>query len=238
MSTRIKGKCNFCRRKMTSGGLVKHLKSCGDRDKAVTYANENNTKAREQRLYHLYVKNSYNSDFWLHLELNGNATLNELDDYLRSIWLECCGHMSHITIGNDAWGRNEISMNRKVYQSLKEGMEMTHVYDFGSSTVTSIKVVDTRWGKPLTAHPIFLMARNEMPIATCDRCNKKAKWLLEDYDSYDGGELLCEEHKQEEVDGEYSDYLLELVNSPRFGVCGYTGPATDPYNVEIPIGDQ
>lgn len=238
MSTRKKAKgiCEFCGRKMTSGGLVRHLKSCDDRNKAVTHANANNGKAREQRLYHLYIKNSYNSDFWLHLELNGNASLKELDDYLRSIWLECCGHMSHFTVGNNAWG-DEISMDRKVYQLLETDMELTHVYDFGSSTVTSIKVADARWGKPLTAHPIFLMARNEMPEAQCDRCNKKAKWLLEDYESYDGSELLCEKHKEEEMDNEYIQELLELVNSPRFGVCGYTGPATEPYKEEIPSGD-
>jgi len=234
---KAKGNCKFCGRKMTSGGLVRHLISCEDREKAVNHANENNRKAQEQRLYHLFIKNSHNSDFWLHLELNGNARLKELDDYLRSIWLECCGHMSKFTIGNNAWGRDEISMNRKVYQTLKVDMEMTHVYDFGSSTETSIKVVDARWGKPFTAHPIFLMARNEMPKATCDHCNKEAKWLLEDFESFDGGELLCEQHKEEEMDDEYSDYLLEFVNSPRFGVCGYTGPATDPYKVEVPLSD-
>lgn len=129
-------------------------------------------------------------------------------------------------------------MNRKVYQTLKTDMEMTHVYDFGSSTVTSIKVVDARWGKPVTSHPIFLMARNDMPKTTCDRCNKKAKWLLEDYDSFDGGEFLCDKHKEEESgDDLYAEELFELVNSPRVGVCGYTGPATDPYKSETPIGN-
>lgn len=76
-----------------------------------------------------------------------------------------------------------------------------------------------------------------MPKATCDRCNKKAKWLLEDYDSYDGGELLCDKHIEEESGEEvYAEELLELVNSPRFGVCGYIGPATDPYKSKTPIG--
>ena len=236
-SNKAKSKCAFCGRKMTSSGLIRHLKSCDGRIEAVTNANENNGKAREQRLYHLYIKSSYNSDFWLHLELNGNARLKELDDYLRSIWLECCGHMSRFTVGSDAWGE-EISMNKKkVYQLLKTDMEMTHIYDFGSSTETSIKIVDTRWGKPLTTHPIFLMARNEMPEANCDRCNKKAKWLLEDYNSFDGGEFLCEKHKNEEIGDEYSEELLELVNSPRFGVCGYTGPATAPYKDKVSPGD-
>ena len=46
-SDKPKGKCEFCGRMMTSGGLVRHLKSCDDRDQAVMYANENNKKARE-----------------------------------------------------------------------------------------------------------------------------------------------------------------------------------------------
>ncbi|MBK6433513.1 hypothetical protein [Candidatus Amarolinea dominans] len=28
----------------------------------------------------------------LHLEMRGKATLKDLDEYLRAIWLECCGH--------------------------------------------------------------------------------------------------------------------------------------------------
>ena len=57
-----------------------------------------------------------------------------------------------------------------------------------------------------------------MPIATCDRCNKKAKWLLEDYESFDGGELQFEEHKEEEIDNEYAGELLEFVNSLLWGM--------------------
>jgi len=57
-----------------------------------------------------------------------------------------------------------------------------------------------------------------MPIATCDRCNKKAKWLLEDYESFDGGDLRFEEHKEEEIDNEYAGELLEFVNPLLWGM--------------------
>src|SRR5260370_19281758 len=34
----------------------------------------------------------------MHLELPANATLADLDDFLRDTWLECCGHLSEFTI--------------------------------------------------------------------------------------------------------------------------------------------
>jgi len=37
--------------------------------------------------------------------MRGSATLTKLDDYLRAIWLECCGHLSKFTIGG--WGGGE-----------------------------------------------------------------------------------------------------------------------------------
>jgi hypothetical protein len=43
---------------------------------------------------------------------------------------------------------------------LKIGAELTHIYDFGTSSETLIKVVGMREGKPTNAHPITLMARN------------------------------------------------------------------------------
>ena len=33
----------------------------------------------------LQVLDAYGGDFWLHLEMKGNATLEDLDDYLRAI---------------------------------------------------------------------------------------------------------------------------------------------------------
>lgn len=228
-SKSTRGKCAFCGRRLTGSGLIRHLRACNDREDAIAQANENNKKAAEQKLYHLQVKNAYNSDFWLHLEMNGHATMVDLDDFLRMIWLECCGHMSGFAIGNNPWG-DEIPMNRKANQIIEKGMELTHTYDFGSSTHTSINVVDSRLGKPLSAATIFLMARNEMPEAKCDHCNKKAHWLIEDYESYENDEYLCEKHKQEKTgnEDEYVEGVLEFVNSPRFGVCGYTGPAISP----------
>ena len=226
---RTKGKCVFCGRAMTSGGLVRHLRTCDRRQEAIRDANKNNKDGQNQMLYHLQIKNTWSSDFWLHLEINGTAVLAELDGYLRPIWLERCGHLSQFTLGRERWG-TEISMARKVEQVLEPEMELTHIYDFGSSTETIIKTVDVREGKPLDKHPIYLMARNDMPETECDQCGKPARWLRENYTG-DSGEwllALCNKHVDEYSDDDYSE-PFEMVNSPRLGVCGYMGPAEPPY---------
>jgi len=32
------------------------------------------------------------------IEINANATLEKIDDFLRVLWLDCCGHLSAFTI--------------------------------------------------------------------------------------------------------------------------------------------
>ena len=51
---------------------------------------------RNQTLYHLQVQDAWDGNYWLHLEMRGSATLEDLDFYLREIWLECCGHLERV----------------------------------------------------------------------------------------------------------------------------------------------
>ena len=122
-SVQSKGDCVYCKRPLSRGGLAKHLHTCSAHQQAITQAKGKGT----QTLYHLQVQDAYDGNFWLHLEMNGNATLQTLDDYLREIWLECCGHLSHFAIGN-AWDDRELAMNRKIHQVLQPGVELVHYY--------------------------------------------------------------------------------------------------------------
>ena len=92
-----RGNCVFCGREFAKGGMSRHLQTCSNRQEAQTEADH--SKRRRQSLYHLQVQDAWSGDFWLHLEMRGEATLQELDDYLRAIWLECCGHLSAFEIG-------------------------------------------------------------------------------------------------------------------------------------------
>ncbi len=178
-------------------------------------------------LYHLQVRNAYISDFWLHLEMNGRATLKELDQYLRAIWLECCGHISQFSVGS--WGSEKISMALKIEQVFASDVEVTHIYDFGTESETLIASTDVREGIPLTENPIYLMARNKMPETVCAECGKPSGWLCVECLIEEGEwTTLCEKHVKTHPHDNYGE-PIELVNSPRLGMCGYTGPAVPPY---------
>lgn len=64
---------------------------------------------------------------------------------------------------------------------------------------------------------VLLLARNIAPPRECEKCGAPAVWLGVDEE----GEFreLCAECGGEEAE----EWLLPVVNSPRAGVCGYTG---------------
>jgi endogenous inhibitor of DNA gyrase (YacG/DUF329 family) len=218
-----RGNCAFCGREMTRGGLSNHLRSCSKRQEAITAAPD----GAAQTLYHLLARDAYITDFWLHLEVNGRSTLQDLDRYLRAIWLECCGHMSQFSIGG--WRGDEIPMSRKIEREFASDTELTHIYDFGTSSETLIKAVGTRQGRPLTNNPIYLLARNKMPDAECDECGAAADWYCVDC-LVEQGEwvALCKADVAKHTHDEYGG-PIPLVNSPRLGLCAYDGPAEPPY---------
>jgi hypothetical protein len=220
---RTQGACTFCGRRGSRGGMSRHLQTCAARKAANRVADAQ--PGEPEPVIHLQVQTPTGGDFWLHLEIRGSATLKRLDDYLRAIWLECCGHMSRFTRGG--WGE-EIPMNRRAREVLREGVTLTHIYDFGSSTVTMVRVVAARQGRSLDRHPIRLLARNEMPSTSCAQCEAPATRLCLEcmYEMTDA--VLCEAHAASHPHEEYGE-PIELVNSPRLGVCGYEGPAEPPY---------
>jgi len=222
--TQSRGPCAFCGTMFAKGGLTRHLAACPERQEAIRAADQRAGKT--QQLAHLQVRDAWGGDYWLHLEMNGTATLDALDNYLRAIWLECCGHLSQFSVGG--WRGDEIPMSTTIARVFAPGVELTHIYDFGTSSETLVKVVGTREGRPLTGHPITLMARNEAPEADCMECGERARWMCpECVNEFDQSGLLCERHAEDHPHDE--DLLMAVVNSPRMGMCGYSGPAEPPY---------
>jgi len=215
----------FCGAEFASNAMARHLSACPERRAAIEKADQ--TARQSEVLYHLRVQDADRHEFWLHLEMRGSRTLQDLDKYLRAIWLECCGHLSQFSIGG--WGGTDIAKKRRVDEVFAPGVEVTHLYDFGTTSDTRIRFVEARTGKPLTAKPIFLMARNLMPEDKCIVCGQPGTRVCIDCLSELGEwRTLCEEHAPDHEHGEFGE-LLPLVNSPRLGMCGYTGPAEPPY---------
>ncbi len=233
-STQSRGDCVYCGREMTRGGLARHLQTCAKRQEAQVEADK--TRRRKQALYHLQVQNAYDGYYWLHLEMRGEATLQDLDEYLRAIWLECCGHLSAFTIGDVrytqvfddgmAWGE-EREMDAKVDTLFTPGLEIPYEYDFGTTTELVIKVVDQREGRPTTTHPIVLMARNKFEPPSCIACGKPATQLCSECMYREDGH--CEFCDDDAIEHEHCEMMMPIVNSPRVGQCGYVGPGEPPY---------
>jgi len=220
-----KGKCAYCGQEIAKNGVTKHLATCPQRQDAVAKAERK--KGNPETLYHLRIQAAGLSEFWLDLEMRGSATLKDLDSYLRAIWLECCGHLSRFSVGG--WSGREIAMKRKADEIFRPGVELTHIYDFGTSSETLIKVVGMREGKPTTSRPIALMARNVMPECECIECKQPAAWLcMECVIEEETWGTLCDEHAETHPHDNYGEPVA-LVNSPRLGLCGYNGPAEPPY---------
>jgi hypothetical protein len=157
----------------------------------------------------------------------GSASLEKLDFYLRAIWLECCGHLSEFTIGG--WGGQKIGKNRKADTVFEPGIVLRHLYDFGTTSETDIKVIGFREGKAIFKNSIALLARNQMPEVTCQECGKEANWLcFECLIECETTGLLCDAHAEIHPHDGYAE-PIPLVNSPRMGMCGYDGPAEPPY---------
>jgi hypothetical protein len=231
--TASQGQCVYCGKVITSSVATRHLSACPKRLAIIEDAERNEPKAKSksrtksEALFHLRVKGEGRTDYWLNLEARGSSTLDDLDGYLRSIWLECCDHLSMFTTGG--WSGEEIEMNTKLSQVFEPGVELTHFYDFGTTSTTVVRCVAVRQGHPTTKHPIALMARNLMPEHKCVKCAEPATMLCIGC-LYETGELgtLCAKHAETDPHGDYGD-PMPLVNSPRSGMCGYDGPAEPPY---------
>ena len=220
-----KGTCGFCGQEFAKSSVSRHLATCSARQEAVAKAES--SKRKSETLYHLRVQAAGQPPFWLDLEMRGTAKLKDLDNYLRAIWLECCGHLSQFSYGG--WGGREIAMSRSIAEAFRSGQELTHIYDFGTESVSLIKPTGQRDGKPLTTRPVVLLARNVTPVYECQECQQPAAWLcMECVIEDDALGTLCDQHAKNHPHEDYGE-PMPLVNSPRLGLCGYDGPAEPPY---------
>ncbi|MBN1352478.1 hypothetical protein JXJ21_23975 [candidate division KSB1 bacterium] len=212
------GICRFCMQTFSGRSISRHLISC----KAKKARDENSAASAKKThdIFHLKLE-SY-KPYWLHIEMKAAARLSELDDFLRRIWLECCGHLSEFTIdgmrysdsGDDGWGPEPESLKTPLKNVLGAKSRFGYEYDFGSTTQVVGTVVALRNG--VLSKPVEILARNSPPTYPCENCDAPATQFCCECET-----LICDNClAQHECDEEM---LLPVVNSPRFGVCGYCG---------------
>ena len=231
-----KGTCTFCHRELSKSGIANHLQSCPQRI-AAEKETQSHQKAQQTKVFHLLVQGLYEPMYWMHLEVAAETTLATLDRFLRGIWLECCNHLSQFEIGNvrycenpemyAAWDMNRKDMNVRLDEVLRPGQTCSYEYDFGSTTELTLKVISER-EVAAKEKAIQILARNSLPPVPCDVCGKPPATRACTRCIYeDAGGYLCDGCSKEHQCGEERLRPLSLVNSPRAGVCGYTGSTSE-----------
>lgn len=219
-----KGKCSFCNETFSKASMTKHLKSCKQR-KVASEISAEKRNLQKTKSFCLVVEGRDLPEYWMHLSAPDNATLKDLDGFLRNIWLECCGHLSAFTIEETRYSTspmreyNERGMKVALGDILSPGMKFYHEYDFGTTTKLTLKVVSELEGEA-KSKSIQLLAMNDPPSIACESCGKIATQVCAEC-IWSGKGWLCDKCAQEHECGE--DMLLPVVNSPRVGMCGYVG---------------
>jgi hypothetical protein len=214
-----KGTCTFCHRELSKASMTRHLQSCEQR--IAMQGEGSRQKAKKIKAFHLTVEGYRLPMYWMHLEVAAGTTLATLDRFLRDTWLECCGHLSAFEIGGvrysvDAGGK---SMQVHLEQVLTPGQTCSYEYDFGSTTELMLKVISED-EVDMKGRALQILARNTLPIVACDECGKPATTTCTQCLYEDQG-YLCDPCAKDHECGE--EMLVPRVNSPRAGVCGYTG---------------
>jgi len=182
-------------------------------------------KLQKTKSFHLVVEGRDLPGYWMYLSIPVNTTLEDLDDFLRDIWLECCGHLSAFTIEGTRYyispmrEYDERGMKVALGDVLGPGMKFYHEYDFGTTTELTLRVVSELEGEA-KSESIQLLARNDPPSIACESCGKIAAQVCAEC-IWSGKGWLCDECALEHECGE--EMLLPVVNSPRVRMCGYTG---------------
>jgi uncharacterized protein (DUF983 family) len=229
-----KGRCYLCGKDLGKGAMKTHLNKV--HLPVVT---------GKTLFYLLKVEYYYSKDFWLYLQIKTTATLEDLDSFLRVIWLECCGHLSAFHIHGQDYDviidENDEDWNEffesdvlpmhvtKLRDVLAPDTKFTYDYDFGTPTTLKLTVMD-EFKAQNTEESIYLLARNLPPSLNCSVCGEPAVYADAMNMWEEEPHFYCEKcgkkmEKNEEVD------LLPITNSPRMGVCAYDGEQ-DHYGVE------
>ena len=210
------GKCALCGKTFGKAGMTRHLSQCSQTKTLATPGEQGPAPA-----FHLVVEGGWKV-YWLHLSVPVKAPLSKLDAFLRQIWLECCGHMSAFEIGGIRYScspmmEEERGMATPLGRVLDVGTKFFYEYDFGSTTELRLKVVGL-WNLDKPKGAVQLLARNEPPAIMCSQCETQpaTEICTACVDAW-----FCPSCAAEHECGE--EMLLPVVNSPRVGVCAYTG---------------
>ncbi len=231
-SIKSTGSCSICGERMRKSEIKAHLERCLEKEERKAGRAEGTKMAKLLRI----LAKGDSEEYWLNLEAPADATLSDLDLFLRVVWLECCGHESFFTIkrviytsSTDALFIHE-GLNVRLGEVLRPGLEFEYVYGSLSgglnSTELQLKVLSARVGLADAEFngSVRILARNDPPSWKCSSCGEPAIMVCGTCSSSENY-FLCNGCARSHECGR--EYQLPVVNSPRLGICKYTGDVED-----------
>lgn len=220
----ILGTCFLCRQAVAGNRIRRHLPRCVETHTGLRADRDPRRRSWRrigQKTAHISVR-SRERPHWLELGVRCDVTLYELDAFLRSVWLECCGHLSNFRINGETYsivvplpgtGRrfepeydyeeNLKHMGRTINAAVPPRSRFRHEYDYGTPTELELEYVAV-YGElvqavaptqPWHGGRIVILGRNH-PLRACLRCGRPAQWKFVpeygEYEEYDD-ELYEEE---------------------------------------------
>ena len=221
----FKGTCALC------GDSVDKRRSAGHHGTCAAAHDVDHSPAAD--LLTLRVTAVGASAYWLDIEADAAAALSTLDTFLRDTWVECCGHLSMFSVSTFRYSSSPSGMSSLLGRANRErslrtkigevfgrtGEKGTYDYDFGSTTRLSIERTGAREGR-MGKQSVRLLVRNDPLPWTCGVCGQPATLVCCAHE-LESSPFVCAAHQNAHPcsDGMF----LPVVNSPRMGVCGYTG---------------
>jgi hypothetical protein len=214
------GECRFCDEKFSAKEIRRHL------SKHLVVLEKKNTQ-KSKPFHHILIQGKYDKLMFLHILADSDAPIEAIDEFLREIWLECCGHMSGFYNK-----REEVDIDTKIGTVFTVAKELIYDYDFGTTTSLTVKALKT-YNLPFEEE-IVILSRNEALKIMCDGCNEKiATVMCQNCYSENGLLAFCKKcaKKHGKACEDFADYAeCSIVNSPRCGQCGYDGGKIDVEN--------
>jgi CRISPR/Cas system-associated protein Cas10 (large subunit of type III CRISPR-Cas system) len=208
------GQCLYCNQFFSQKEITKHL------DTHLLSANKQDVDKTTASYHHIIIEAG---EMFLEILVEGEQKMKIIDDFLRRIWLECCGHLSGFQHKNF-----KIGMSNKVKEVFDPKVKILHQYDYGSTTTIAL-----RSGKVFELNlkeKLILLSRNEPLEQMCAICKTKPAENICSVCHYEQDAFFCEAcsavHAQ--TCDDFEDYAkMPVVNSPRMGECGYEGGSID-----------
>lgn len=215
------GTCLLCKTNIGRIAMLRHSLEC---------LKKSDWPESDEPSFVIRIEDFHTKMFWLLVLARHDATLSDLDQLLRDVWVECCGHLSAFNINGrifsshsdyfDGAEDEESGLSVSLDEVIGPNSSFTYEYDFGSTTKLRLGVVGLSSVTP-KSRPLSLIARNNRLDIPCFFCKGKGEYLVTDWPDDPYQIVICRDCTKKNVDDLEPESVIVFPNSPRAGVCGY-----------------